>query len=218
MIKFSHIENPGPAEKEHGAMLKAAFFIMLAAAVMPCRAAAHPHIFIENSVKVMFDASGMTGVRLHWVFDEMFSSTMIAEYDRNKNGSFEPKELAALRKGAFANLKNYHYFAYITIGKKPHSISSVNNFQASIHNNSLSYSFFIPCTVKADASPQKVTIAVYDETYYSDIVLADYRCDHSRAPGAVASTITSKENVDKSFYYGQVAPVELLVTLKKTAP
>ncbi len=188
---------------------------LLMVVVIPCMAAAHPHIYIENSVRIMFDGTGMTGINVRWVFDEMFSSTMIEEYDSNKDGTFARQEVEALRRGAFSNLKNYHYFTYITIGSKAFDVRYVKDFRAVIQDHRIIYTFFIPCHVKADSRPKTITIAMYDETYYTDILLANYECKHKAAPGIVNSSIKEIENYNKSFYFGQIAPVELIVTFTK---
>ncbi len=189
--------------------------LLLMGVVLPGTAGAHPHIFIENSVRVMFDGAGMTGLAVRWIFDEMFSATMIEEFDGNKDGTFSTAEVEALRKGAFSNLENYHYFTYISTAAKTYEITRVENFHAVIKNHKIIYTFFVPCKIQASSKPAKVTIAVYDETYYSDIALTTYTCDHTAAPGIVSSSIKEIENAGKSYYFGQIAPVELIVTFKR---
>jgi hypothetical protein len=39
-------------------------------------AAAHPHIFIKEHVEVLFDRNTVTGVRMTWSFDELYSSIL----------------------------------------------------------------------------------------------------------------------------------------------
>jgi len=201
--------------KKGAAVMRLIGSVILMIFFVPCTAGAHPHIFIENTVRIVFDGTGMTGVRARWVFDEMFSSTMIEGYDADKDGAFAPAEVEELRKGAFANLKNYNYFTYITIGKKAFDVVYVKDFQAGVKDHRIIYSFFIPCHVKAGAAPRNVTVAMYDETYYTDMLLVDYQSDHTAAPGTVTSSIKQVENFNKTFYFGQIAPVELIVTFKK---
>ncbi len=197
------------------ALTKTYILILLLLIGFPVEVCSHPHVFIENSVSIIFDSSGMTGIKVKWVFDEMFSSTMIEGYDSNKNGVFSPGEYEKLRKGAFVNLKNYHYFTHITIGKKVFEVTYVKDFQAVIKGHKILYTFFIPCHVKAGPVPKKVNIAMYDETYYTDMLLDGYQCDHTAAPGIVSSNLTIIENHKKSFYFGQIAPVEIILTFKK---
>jgi hypothetical protein len=41
-------------------------------------AEAHPHVFIDNRVTFVFDAGKVTALRLHWVFDDIFSDDLLA--------------------------------------------------------------------------------------------------------------------------------------------
>ena len=43
---------------------------------------------------------------------------VIADYDKGKKGSFNEEEAAALKKGAFDNLRNYHYFLALFVDGK----------------------------------------------------------------------------------------------------
>jgi ABC-type uncharacterized transport system substrate-binding protein len=211
---------PPPGKRQVGAQPHTMFWgcIALLAIALPQAAAAHPHVYMENSLQIVFDGTGMTGIKVRWLFDDMFSSTMREAYDSNKDGRFSAAEVEALRSGAFTNLKNYHYFTYITIGTKTFDVTYVKEFHAVVQNNNMVYTFFIPCHVKAVPTPKTVTIAVYDKTYYADILLVKHQCDHSAAPGVVTSNSKEVANTSKSFYFGQITPVELLVTFNKAAP
>ena len=55
-------------------------------------AAAHPHIFIEEHVEVLFDQNNVTGVRMTWSFDELYSSMLRSDYTDTKKGPITAKE------------------------------------------------------------------------------------------------------------------------------
>jgi len=48
---------------------------------LPGNALSHPHVFIYNSIKVVFDKKGLVGFRVKWVFDEMFSNMLIYDFE-----------------------------------------------------------------------------------------------------------------------------------------
>jgi len=50
-----------------------AFFALGAGA-----ARAHPHIFIKQRVAALFDKNGLSGIRLTWRFDPLYSSMMVS--------------------------------------------------------------------------------------------------------------------------------------------
>jgi len=54
---------------------------------------AHPHVFIAQNLKVVFDDKGMVGFNVNWAFDEMFSNMICEDYcDLNKNGILESQK------------------------------------------------------------------------------------------------------------------------------
>ncbi len=189
-------------------------FILL----IPSSAASHPHVFIDNSVELVFNKEGFCGVRANWVFDEMFSNMIIADCDRNRDGSLNSAEIRAVEKGYFSNLKEYNYFFHIKINGEPFSVTRVSNFTAGIkEQKKIQYRFFVPCPVPATASELKITIAIYDDTYYSDVALYGHTCTPPQHTGQLDLNVNIVRNTDKSFYYGQMHPTEIVVRFKKKA-
>jgi len=56
----------------------------------------HPHVFIVQRIEVVFDDKGLAGFRIEWKFDEMFSSMIAGDYDKNQNKYLEPDEIAVM--------------------------------------------------------------------------------------------------------------------------
>ncbi|MDI6743342.1 MAG: DUF1007 family protein [Smithella sp.] len=129
---------------------------------------AHPHVFIDVRVDVQFSADGLSGIQVEWVFDAMFGSSLIADYDRNKNGRFDAGEIAHIEKEAFSNLVNFNYFTYIIDGGKRRDISQVSDFKASIFGKTVKYAFFIPLEYSYDKIDGDRFIGFFDKTNYCD--------------------------------------------------
>ena len=176
-----------------------------------CRA--HPHVFIYNAVTVVFDQKGLSGFEIRWAFDEMFSSMIILDFDKNRNGRFEPAEIADVKKGAFFNLREFDYFTHIKIGEKPFQVKYVKAFSAEIKNNILIYSFFIPCHVSATRKWKEVAISVYDREFYTSVFLAkDPIVLKSHGPFEVRRRI--EKNRAEAYFYGQIHPDEATVRFR----
>lgn len=63
------------------------------------QAAAHPHMFIDAGVTVVFDTTGRaTGLRIEWRYDEFFSLSYLTDegYDADFDGALTDDELARL--------------------------------------------------------------------------------------------------------------------------
>ena len=54
---------------------------------------AHPHVFIENRLTIVFDSKGLAGIEVKWVFDEFFSNMIVTDYDQNRNHKLENAEI-----------------------------------------------------------------------------------------------------------------------------
>lgn len=130
---------------------------------------AHPHVFIDNYPQLEFDDSGFAGIRVAWVFDEMFSASMVLDYD-DGDGRFSPKETATIKAEAFDNLKEYGYFFHIEIAGKPFPVKFVREFSAELKGGQLIYRFLVPCHVPATASAKKITLSVIDDSNFVAIM------------------------------------------------
>ena len=71
------------------------FLIAGAALAAPAAALAHPHIFAEARLEVVAGEDGtITELRNVWRFDEMFSASVVMDFDKNSNAELDPDELA----------------------------------------------------------------------------------------------------------------------------
>jgi len=131
-------------------------------------AQAHPHVFIDAHLDVQFSADGLSGIRVEWIFDTMFGSSLIADYDRNKNGRFDPQEIALIEKQAFSNLVNFNYFTYLINGDRRHDVRQVSDFKASIIGKTVLYAFFISFALTWDEIDTTLVIGFFDKTNYCD--------------------------------------------------
>jgi ABC-type uncharacterized transport system substrate-binding protein len=176
---------------------------------------AHPHVFIDYITDFVFDQHGLTGIDTEWYFDEMYSSMIIQEYDTDQDGIFSKKEIAFMQEEAFSNLRNYHYFAYITTPEKIDPVNTVENFTAHIEHDRLVYSFFIPCRILTGTSNKTVEICFYDVTYYVD--LWPLNDDPVRITGAEYIDYSSDvfEDVKQTQGYGEIYPYTVRLTFRK---
>jgi len=194
---------------------KICYMAMMLMFSVPANVYSHPHIFIENTVSIVFNEEGMAGVKVKWVFDEMFSNTIIVDCDRNSDGKLSSEEVKAVEKGYFLNLKEHQYFSRIEIDGKAFQVKYVKDFNAAIQDNKIIYSFFIPCHVKAFAKLKKIIISMYDETYYSDISHRGFVCEPAEMVGRFKIDARVVDNTKKTFYFGQMYPTEIVLTFKK---
>ena len=169
-------------------------------------ATTHPHVWIDTQATMEFKDGKVTAVHLRWSFDDLFSSFVINEFDKNKNKTFDAEEIAQVQTNAFANLKNFNYFTHLRIGKDKLKIEKVRDFAPSIEDGRLVYRFTIDVPKPVDPGQSKVGLSVYDETFYVDVAFA--KKDPVRfkgiAKGACKYTVTRDK--DNPIYFGAVLP------------
>ncbi len=192
-------------------LVLAAFVIFIAAPV----AFSHPHVFVYSSIKVVFDEKGLSGFKVKWAFDDMFSNMIINDFDKNKNGSFEPSEIEAIKNGAFSNLKEFDYFTYIKISAKSFKVKIIRDFSAEIKDTFIIYRFFVPCQVQAVSSFKEVKISLYDISFYSSVFLTKNPVSFEKASPYEHEYQISK-NKNEAYYYGQVYPEEITLRFRLT--
>ncbi|MFP4014177.1 MAG: DUF1007 family protein [Chitinispirillaceae bacterium] len=147
---------------------KLLLILVIFCAALMNTAHAHPHMFIDVMSKFMVNDSALTGFYVYWDFDEMNSAMLIEEFDKNGNGRFEKEESDLIEKNAFSYSANHNFFITFTWDKKALKLNKVDDFLATVANNSkVRYSFFVPCDIPLDdISGKDVTIFFQDPSMF----------------------------------------------------
>lgn len=176
---------------------------------------AHPHVFVVQRIIFQFDDKGFAGFRMQWKFDEMFSSMIIEDYDKNKNNRLEPSEVKEIKEKAFSYISNFNYFSFVKINGEPFEVKYTKDFSARIDKHKLMYEFFIPCPVTATEAARNVSIATYDPSYYSAIYFAEKRSVALENSDNFHITTAVREDKSTSIYHGMVNPWAAFLDFRK---
>lgn len=141
-------------------------------AAMATPASAHPHIFVDAQFEAVASADGsLSEVHDTWRFDEVFSSSVLIDFDKNQNGTLDPSELEAVAKTVRTSLAKYNYYTNITVNGKPVPLSKPDIIHASYENQALILSFSQkpvgPTSLKG-----LTVFGVYDPTLYTALDFA----------------------------------------------
>lgn len=130
---------------------------------------AHPHVFINATIKAVFDENGLKGLQINWIYDPNYSYQIISDCDMDMDDNFTEEEIKDVYKYYFEQLEQYNYFIEIKIGKKNIKIDKVEDFSASIDTEDevVEYNFFIPLDVKYTNDGQTLEVKFADPTYYT---------------------------------------------------
>ena len=108
-----------------GRKLIAAFMLIF---IVPALSFAHPHLFMFTRLELVFDSYSCTGIEVEWMFDRFFSSSIIQDYDLNRDGRFNAEETGQVHDNAFINLKNYDFFISLRKNDARYRPQKVENF------------------------------------------------------------------------------------------
>jgi ABC-type uncharacterized transport system substrate-binding protein len=139
------------------------------AALMPSLALAHPHIFAEARLEVIAgDDGNVQELRNVWRFDEMFSSSVLLDFDTNTDLKLDEKELAELGEVMRASLADFDYFTTLSVDGKPENVQKPDAIHVSFDQNQVMI-FFAVKPEKTLPLKGKLTFGIYDPSMYTAI-------------------------------------------------
>jgi ABC-type uncharacterized transport system substrate-binding protein len=185
-----------------------AFFSAVLFAAEP--AAAHPHVFIDNRVTFVFDAGRVTALRLHWVFDDVFSDTLLGQFDADGDGVFDELESKAVGKGVLPNLAMFHYFTYIFVDGKQLDPIEPKDFVASADEKRIvSFQMTVPLPQPLDPRNAALAAEVYDREYYVAVDLAQQDAVLLENADGVPCSAMLRDDTESAYFGGFVIPQEI---------
>ncbi|WP_274627845.1 DUF1007 family protein [Arvimicrobium flavum] len=140
----------------------------LAALTAATPAYVHPHVFAEARLDVDIDSGGNVSALKHvWRFDDVFSSTVLMEFDANQDLVLDETELREVSKTVYESIGEFGYFQLVTLDGKDVAMQTDELF-ANFEDNQLIILF--------QSKPReplklagKIDFGVYDPTFYTAI-------------------------------------------------
>ncbi|CUX47770.1 DUF1007 family protein [Rhizobium oryzihabitans] len=149
-------------------------FLLLAAGLtsVPVAAVAHPHIFAEARMEIVEGPNGtIQEVRNIWRFDEMFSASVVMDYDKNSDLKLDKDELAEIGNTVLESLAEYSYYTFITADSKPVAFGKPEAIHVDYRDNQILMFFSVKPT-KPLAIKGKLSFGAWDPTMYTAIDFA----------------------------------------------
>jgi len=141
-------------------------------------ASVHPHVFAEARLDVVVNPDGtVKSLRHLWRFDDLFSSTVLVEFDKNGDLQLDNAELQEVGATVHASLAEFNYFQVVTLDGKDVAMKPPAQMMANFENNQLIMMFESEPAAPLKLSG-KVDFGVYDPTFYTAI---DYVEDDNMA-------------------------------------
>lgn len=150
------------------ALISAGIGVFIAAAsVTP--SLAHPHIFAEASLEVAVNADGSVEALRHvWRFDDLFSSTVLIEFDANANLTLDASELETVGEVIHESLAEFDYFQFVSDDGKEVKMQPPDRIVALFEDSQLII-VFESRPVENLQLAGTLDFGVYDPTFYTAI-------------------------------------------------
>jgi ABC-type uncharacterized transport system substrate-binding protein len=173
--------------KRHALILLSALATTLAATGP---ATVHPHVFAEARLDVILspDHQNVQALRHLWRFDDLFSSTVMMEFDKNSDLKLDDAELKEVAETVHASLAEYNYFQLVTADGKDVAMTPPPHLMANFDNDQLIILFESGPKVPMKLAGT-IDIGVYDPTFYTAI---DFTEDSNISVEGLPSNCTSK--------------------------
>lgn len=149
--------------------------LLFALEFAPRPAAAHPHVWIDMTTKVLFDKDGrVRALGIYWVFDPFYSSFLdLRVKELAKKG--DKVAHATFAKNMASRIKEHGYFTEATADKKRldfagHGKTEAGQIKGGKEEGRFWVRFELTLKEPVDPKRQTFTYAVYDPTYYIEIL------------------------------------------------
>ena len=141
----------------------------------PHAAKTHPHAWIDLDSRLIFDDEGrLEAVELHWLFDEFYTAFIAEEF--TTSGLDPSAFLEEVAAENLANLEEYDYFTDLRQDGTKLALGEVRRFATSLEGERLWLEFEVTLAEPADPEAGRIDFAVYDPTYWIEVL---YHPGHS---------------------------------------
>lgn len=136
---------------------------------LPIDASGHPHAWIDLRSRVLLDDQGrIEALELDWLFDDFYTTFIAGEFV--EAGKSSEEFLRDLARENLANLTEYDYFTDVKVDGVKIALGDVTRYEMGLLDNRLWLRFELPLGAPVDPKRHRVSFAVYDPTYYIEIL------------------------------------------------
>jgi ABC-type uncharacterized transport system substrate-binding protein len=149
----------------------------------PDIALAHPHAWIDLRSRLVLDDEGrVRALELDWLFDDFYTAFIADEFV--KAGRPSSEFLAGIAAQNLANLAEYNYFTDVRLDGERLPVGEVTQYETGLRDNRLWLRFEVPLAQPVDPRGGRLTFAVYDPTYYIEVLHLEGESIAFIGPGA----------------------------------
>jgi ABC-type uncharacterized transport system substrate-binding protein len=137
-------------------------------------AAAHPHVFADARMEIVGDTTGkLLSVRNIWRMDELFSTSVVLDFDKNANGVLDDDELQAVGETVRESIAEWSFYTFVRAGGKLVPMDPPSEIRTLYQDNQLLMFFEMKAKDQIDLKTQPITVSTFDETFFVAFDFAD---------------------------------------------
>lgn len=150
--------------------MRTALALTAALALPAAPAAAHPHIFIDAGLELIFDEAGaLAAVRVLWAYDELFSLLVLEDLglDDDYDGVLTEAERAALAGFDMNWIDGFEGDLYGEAGGEPMGFSGPLEWTADLADGRVITTHLRAVAPRVDPAAGEIVLRVFDPSYYT---------------------------------------------------
>ncbi len=149
-------------------VLLASGLAVISVGAMPVNQAnAHPHVFIEANLEIVRNNEGkFTELRHVWRFDELFSSTIIIDFDENTNGVLDEDEMQKVTSVVKESIAEYDFYTAMRAGTEPLEFYEPEEIGAYFEDGKMIMFLALELPEPHDFSKAPLKVSPSDTSYY----------------------------------------------------
>lgn len=136
---------------------------------------AHPHVFIDATIELIFDGDGLvSALRIGWTYDDLFSLSYVTEngFDPDFDGALTTEEQERIAGFDMNWAADFPGDTYALVGGEQIALSSPTEVTASYADGRLVSSHLRRLDRPIDPSAQELVVQVYDPSFYTAYTIA----------------------------------------------
>lgn len=188
------------------------FLASAAVSLVSSAAMAHPHVFITTAISFVFTGEHVSGVRIQWSFDPVYSSTFQMDFDLDGDGVFNAEEVANIDQNGFVNLRDYHFLSYLWVNEEEVADIEPQEFDAAMdESGALVFRFVVPLPEPLDPRKGTVSAEMVDRENYFDMALSEEPVSLENAPSLPCS-VSIADDLENPYYFGLLIAKKVILS------
>ncbi|MFC3283290.1 DUF1007 family protein [Litchfieldella rifensis] len=161
--------------------------------LIPGMASAHPHGWIDLSVRVILDDQGrVAALHQRWRMDPFYSLVILEELGAAEGEASMEARLDQLGLEIRDTLAPQHYFTEMTYDGKPVAAGDVSEYTVMERDGRVEFSFRLPLESPLELGEEALRYQVFDPSYYIEVV---HEADHDEVPLDEALVVVGGDRV-----------------------